>query len=83
MCYLEMRYLVFVIAFCFLGCSTVELRDFDRRGASEETFAKDGAGCEMEAKRYEAQRGMGMWNVHGNYNEMFDSCMRSKGYRAK
>src|SRR4051812_49101365 len=58
--------------------STLHGSDFKRDFATETDVNKDQAACDMEAVKY--ARGAG-WAVYGGqYNRMFDSCMRSKGY---
>lgn len=64
------------------GCSTASMRDYKRGIAAEDQMENDAAACAMEAKKYSNNVG-GLWglNAHLQYNEMFDLCMHSKGYR--
>jgi uncharacterized protein YxeA len=59
------------------GCARLSVNDFDRGQTPEVQFQKDGAACEMEG-----QKAAGTVTEYKKkaYSEMFDSCMRSKGY---
>lgn len=75
--------LLSLFAVTLSSCSAIKLKEFDRGPASSDQFDKDGATCEMEAKKHKAEAGWGTWNTEGNYNDMLETCMRSKGYRLK
>lgn len=64
------------------GCSTLKATDYDRApNSQEDALERDSAACEMESKKH--AQGYG-WAVYSHeYNDMFDSCMRSKGHHRK
>lgn len=52
--------------------------NYSKPGMADGDNSRDGADCEMKAKVFAQGAG---WAVYaGQYNSMYDSCMRSKGY---
>lgn len=73
--------------FTLSGCATtLKKEQYSRGDMSAQEFSKQAAQCEMESLRskntggYAPDSAMAEVSKRNSYNEVFDSCMRSKGF---
>lgn len=73
-----------LLPFLLLTACTYDAADYAHPGTETAAFQKDAAACEADA--YAAQNTSGMGGLGGvvsmseSYNNVYDACMRSKGY---
>lgn len=76
-----------VVLLTLSACATtLKKEQYSRGDANESEFNKQAAQCEMESHRSKNSGGYGpgstmeMVSKRNSYNEVFDACMRSKGF---